>query len=956
MKKAILLYCLLSPFVIFGQETPVAESLKSAQELLRQRKAEEALDVLTRLQKESSKLSAQDNMAIKSLLGQSYTRLAQYDKAASSYEWLLGKAAGNDSLMAVCQSELAKMGYYMSDYNKGITHANEARELYRKLYGVDDKRYTGNLNTLGNLYYNQGKYRDAENTFIEAKQINYRLTGGENIQYARIVNSLAKVYAQQNRYAQAYELFQTSLRIKEQLSGKESLDYAKTLYNLVDFQFNLGQYAKAVSTLEEVIRMYTLNKLTEHPEFLKLLDFKAILTEKTGDIAGARKLYEESLIRRETSGDTKEDYSFTLLNLGNLLEHQNQSKQAQPYVEKALDLIAKIHGVDHPNYAEVITTLANIQHTLGMDEKAKANYEKAVKIVKNAYGKDHIYYFQAQFAYARFLRQTGEKNKAIEIYKSIYKMPPAYLKRVSSFISEKDLNDRIEEFRSFTLEVYSFIRENPDNHDLRVIAYNSTLYFRSFILVNLQKFRQFINKSRSVVSTFDNFIDLQQQLEEMLKKPLKERGNTAKLEKEIMELQVEMNQAMGSINTDDSKVRWKDVRRSLAPNEVAVEYIAFPDPYAADSMYYGALYLTANAEEPGFIPLCRESDFSFLLPASGPMQGKYNDRIYEGGARGVVPTGQKEVSIASLIWEPLSTQFPGLKRAYVVPDGLLNQIALSALPITFDSVIADKVEMVYESSTWQVVPNDKTIFAYSGNKAMVIGGVDYGPEPPPAMASRAEGGDDIRYWRPLPYAKVESQSVSKILKEAKYEVVMLDGQKARESTVVDSLENAEAGYRVIYMATHGFFAPKSASDNMPAAGFYGNGLLNSGLVLSGANEAGPLASASEDGILTAFEISRLNLSHTELVVLSACETALGDIKFEEGVFGLQRAFKLSGAGKLIMSLWEVDDKKTKIFMETFYKNWLSGHDSIREAFSKTQKELRDGAMDPDGWAAFILLE
>lgn len=139
------------------------------------------------------------------------------------------------------------------------------------------------------------------------------------------------------------------------------------------------------------------------------------------------------------------------------------------------------------------------------------------KLWKTLAGKDHIYYFQAQFAYARFLRQTGEKNKAIEIYKSIYKMPPAYLKRVSSFISEKDLNDRIEEFRSFTLEVYSFIRENPDNHDLRVIAYNSTLYFRSFILVNLQKFRQFINKSRSVVSTFDNFIDLQQQLEEMLK-------------------------------------------------------------------------------------------------------------------------------------------------------------------------------------------------------------------------------------------------------------------------------------------------------------------------------------------------------------------------------------------------------------------------------------------------------
>ena len=132
-----------------------------------------------------------------------------------------------------------------------------------------------------------------------------------------------------------------------------------------------------------------------------------------------------------------------------------------------------------------------------------------------------------------------------------------------------------------------------------------------------------------------------------------------------------------------------------------------------------------------------------------------------------------------------------------------------------------------------------------------------------------------------------------------------------------------------------------------------------GLILAGGNhtwQGQPGINDLEDGILTAYEISQMDLSNTELVVLSACETGLGDIEGNEGVYGLQRAFKIAGAKYLIMSLWQVPDRETMEFMKVFYQNWLTQEMSIPEAFRATQKKMRSRFPDPFAWAGFVLVE
>ena len=173
---------------------------------------------------------------------------------------------------------------------------------------------------------------------------------------------------------------------------------------------------------------------------------------------------------------------------------------------------------------------------------------------------------------------------------------------------------------------------------------------------------------------------------------------------------------------------------------------------------------------------------------------------------------------------------------------------------------------------------------------------------------------------------------------------------------------------IIHLATHGFFLEdvEDDEDNRDVMRQLGGGsrravenpLLRSGLLMAGANRAWTgedVIEGIEDGILTADEIAQMNLIKTQLVVLSACETGLGEAKSSEGVFGLQRAFKLAGVETLVMSLWQVPDNATAELMTGFYQLWLSGK-TKQEAFATAQKKVREKYKEPYYWAGFVMMD
>jgi CHAT domain-containing protein len=213
-------------------------------------------------------------------------------------------------------------------------------------------------------------------------------------------------------------------------------------------------------------------------------------------------------------------------------------------------------------------------------------------------------------------------------------------------------------------------------------------------------------------------------------------------------------------------------------------------------------------------------------------------------------------------------------------------------------------------------------------------------------------------------AKVEAEEVTDILRDGSY--LVSDGSDIY-ATEESFKKLSGTGVKLMHIATHGFYEPankaKSFSDFL-TTGNQNNkedlSLSRSGLFLAGAASAldpikrKDIPDGVEDGILTAKEISRLDFSGLDLVVLSACQTGLGEIT-DEGVFGLQRGFKKAGAQTIVMSLWKVDDAATKDLMTAFYKNMTSGM-SKREAFVTALKELRKQYSDPQKWAAFIMVD
>lgn len=338
----------------------------------------------------------------------------------------------------------------------------------------------------------------------------------------------------------------------------------------------------------------------------------------------------------------------------------------------------------------------------------------------------------------------------------------------------------------------------------------------------------------------------------------------------------------------------------------------------------------------------------------------------------------EQPELYNLIWKPLEPALQGITTLYTSPSGLLHRINLAAIRSPNGKTVGETKQLVLMGSTRQLVQPESSTEPYSAT-AYLAGGIRYHSDsiaigyalreagtrginntynlPFPTDAIEARAGD-LRY---LPATASEVQEIWQSLKNARFEVRKDTGFYATEESF-RQLGASEASPTLLHLATHGFFFPDPVRNKNTDGSVFklsDHPMIRSGLIMAGAQEAWAgkkVPPGREDGILTAYEISQMNLSNTQLVVLSACETGLGDIAGNEGVYGLQRAFKIAGAKYLMMSLWKVDDQKTKTFMTTFYQEWLEQKRSIPDAFRQTQQKMRKTHPNPYDWAGFILIE
>jgi CHAT domain-containing protein len=575
----------------------------------------------------------------------------------------------------------------------------------------------------------------------------------------------------------------------------------------------------------------------------------------------------------------------------------------------------------------------------------------------------------------------GNYANAAELKEEASQLNMNLVNRNFSFLSEQQRGSYWETIASVFEGAYSLSHVHPIV-TVNTLNYNNTLFSKGLLLRTTNAVRDAILNSgnAALVAQYEELGRLREQISRQQQnngdrdyiQSLETRADT--LDKSLAQASAEFRALQA-----DMALGWQDVQKALEPGEATIEFVSFRlyDKGWTDTVLLAALVLRPGMEAPVWVPLCEAQALQEHLAKTKDKDSTEQARILydESGAL-----------LYRLIWQPLEKELAGVKTIYYSPSGLLHKISFNAIPVTEDVTtdnsrrLADIYDLNLVSSTREVAHRDRTD-APALTSAAIYGGLLYDVNAvamrQAAQKFKTPDGTGTRIasaprrsvgrggtWGYLVGTDKEVWAIRDQVKARNIPNTLYNGREGNEETF-KQLDGAKTG--LIHLATHGFFLEdieEKAEDRDRVQRLGGGGqkavenpLLRSGLILAGGNNAwnnNPVEGV-EDGILTADEIARLNLTGTRLVVLSACQTGLGDVNNREGVFGLQRAFKLAGVETLIMSLWNVDDKTTADLMTAFYEGWLLGKGK-QEAFKEAQGRVRAKNPAPYYWAAFVIMD
>ena len=873
-------------------------------------------------------------------------------------------------------------------------------EKYEQNFGKDSRDYRVMLSTLGSLYMSTGKYDKALETQQAVMALAEQYLQAEDPEYGICLSALAMAYSNAGLYSQSLPLFERGLAVL----GGDDEKYAFMLNEQANAYSSLGQYDKAKRGYEEVLARVSAE--TDADMRLKALNNLAFSYERLGQYERAVLYYRQSLEQQAAfSGKKDAAYGAILSNLGSVLMRMGQYGQALPLLQEALEITAATMGKGHIFYSNRLSNLGNLLEKMGQNEQALALLQGAVDNAEATLSRQHPNYGAYWYYLGRIYAKVGQYDKALPLlqaaadnigsslgrehtkYRDVLeqlgfahartgrlaeaelyadtalRLTQRLIGSAISYSSENDLAELQSQENQPLREIPSWMHSGRFSVGISQLVCNDILFQKGFLLDAAMRLRRLSAVTPEADSLAELLKYYRLQLSREYVKPVSERTGVAELEEKANRLEGILSRTVAGYAAAARQVSWQEVRDALKPGEAALEFVHFPllFPARTDSVRYGALLIRPGDSSPRYIPLFDASALNSLLADRIDRREDYVNRLYASSQRGLTPAGEKPVSLYELIWKPIEAAgLEGVSTIYCAPSGLLHRLNLAAIAPDMVSVLASRYRFAMLNSTRQLVLPAAAAAAQNA-EAVLIGGVDYGEVATEAAAGRSSGES----WRMLAFTDIEVDEIAALLRARAFSPRVLKGREASEEAFKQLGVDAPSP-RIVHIATHGFFSPKpQAADTVEAGGRdlafvrSDHPMLRSGLILAGGNYAWQqgraAAGAQEDGILTAYEISQMNFANTELVVLSACETNLGDIEGNEGVYGLQRAFRIAGAKYLIMSIWKIDDKKTKVFMTNFYRHWSEEGMSVPEAFRKTQLRLQQDYSHFD-WAGFVLIE
>ncbi|SFZ93027.1 CHAT domain-containing protein [Flaviramulus basaltis] len=908
--------------------------------------------------------------SILSKLSLSYKKLADYENAIESiisYNTIIEKLYGAESeIYLIGLTSLSEIYIAIGQYDKAAIILDN---VLRQLKNIDSKgeAYIKAIITKAYLYNNKFEYEKEIPLYHEVKRISEK---GKSA-YVSANNNLGVAYQKMGDYENALKI---ALEVANNTS-EEDPNHPVRYQNLAYNYGELGELDKSLENYEIALESCKSKFGTNHPQYAQLMDCIGQLYERKGDLARAKDLFKETLtVFLNNFDENHNQYGFYLNNYTRVLLKLNQNEEAIDLMIKNIKISEANSNTDNIDYYRKQLNLANAYNKIGSYNEATAILVKYSEKTKQILGNTHPEYGNMLKSLGESYLGLGELDKTIPVIDSLNNVIISQLDKVFKFRSENEkksflkiTNQNFDELQSIMFQL-----DKPIGR-LAEINLDNQLMLKGLLLSNS---KNLLNKLSSLDNPEINndiirYRSIKNELSGNISLPNQERDSLENLinlkESELVKLY--------SSHFDDAisfGQSWKKPQSKLNKNEVAIEFSHFQNfkgSKFSDSILYVAYVFKKDWKYPKIVPLFEEKQLKLILSRKSP-----NQLYVSRGSKAKSRVNTK--AIYDLIWKPLEEYIENSNTIYFAPSGLLNQISFAALGKEKEKPICYKYDLFQLSST-SVLAN-KTIEPSFSN-ALLIGGIDYdyiiSSDDNENLIQQPyfnqQGAINIRSnknrgesWTKLDGALKEVETLKTILNHNGSQVYKWSGAEASE-TNFKKLSGKSPN--ILHIATHGFFYENIKSENQESLitstenkyRLADDPLLRSGLIFAGANYAWnntEKAIYGDDGILTAMEISNMDLSNTDIVLLSACETGLGDIDGSEGVYGLQRAFKMAGVDIIVMSLWEVPDIETAEFMELFYKNWIQNK-KVKEAFNITQRIMQTKySNEAEKWAAFVMFE
>lgn len=872
--------------------------------------------------------------------------------------------------------QLSKSLSHAGRLKEAISWGQKAVNINKQLHGTRHLNYAQALSDLAGYYSHAGNYSEALRIGQEAMQIREQLSGTESLEYSQSLNNIARYQSYLGNYIEAVSMGRKAMELRGKILGEENADYAQSVSNLAGYYARIGDYEEAIRLGEKAlnIREKTLGK--ESVEYAQSLNNLAKYHYFTNDYAVAIELEGKALdLRERLLGKHHPDYATALSNMADYyFKIGNYSKAMEEGVE-AMQIRQEVLGKDHPEYAESVSNIASYHYAMGNYPQAVDYGREAVVLRRRLLGKQHLSYAHSLCKLAVYF-SANEQPDSASIYAN--EATDNYSQSILNTFADLTSSERelfwmrVKPWFSNTLP--QLVANNP-SPQMVSSAYNATLLAKGILLNSELEMVNLLTESGDSL-LIDNYHHLQADqalltLQNAL--PISRRTvNTDSLQRAITKQErhlVKRSKAYGNY-TKPLRVEWQNILQQLGPKDLAVEFLCYRSREGEEQ--YAAFVISRKLSKPVFVPLTNGRQLTSVRSKD----------IY---------TTEK---ISSLIWKPLEEYLEQASNVYFSPAGELYNIGIESLPLWDDSqsLMMDRWDFYRVSSTREIAlarERKKKSF----KSVTIYGGVSYDADQ--ASDKKVAPAQKKKGAKYLPGTRKEAEDIDRMVNEKEIPSNVRIGTEASEKSFKQLSSHASS---VIHIATHGFYWTDSEvreggmDEKLQFLSMYGNlddadkAMTRSGLLLAGANQA--LIGLTnfrrgDDGVLTAKEISMLDLRGVDLLVLSACQTGLGKIT-GDGVFGLQRGFKKAGANAILMSLWKVDDKATRILMTHFYQYLMDGmgkHEALRRAksdlrnmdvevdsrnnsrhaISSHAKRARKNKIkklyaDPYYWAAFILLD